>query len=280
MLAATALALASSLCWGTGDFLGGLRARKLPALVVLAFSQVAGLAFLIVAVAAAGAERPELVEVWPAAAGGLAGAIGLGCFYRALAVGTMSIVAPISATAAGVPVVVGLASGDDPSGVQLAGLIAAMVGVVLAARDEYAGPSESARAAIPLALVAALGFGWFFVGLDGAADADPLWATLTARSVSVVACLSVVAIVRPPGAPPPSAQLPAIALIGVLDVAANVLFAVASTKGLLSVVGVLGSLYPLATVALARVVLGERVRPVQQVGVGAALAGVVLISAG
>jgi len=208
--------------------------------------------------------------------------VALAAFYRGLAIGTMSIVAPISATGASVPVLVGLASGDRPSAVVLAGIAVAIVGVVLAAREQAPEGSVAAavaRRSVLLALVAALGFGAFFVGMDASADAGVLWALLAARIASF-SLIAAVALVARPRVPTEPRTLGLLAGVGLLDLAANACFAAATTEGLLSVTSVLASLYPLMTVLLARLVLGERVRRVQEVGIAAAVLGVVLIASG
>jgi len=208
--------------------------------------------------------------------------VALAAFYRGLAIGTMSIVAPISATGASVPVLVGLASGDRPSAVVLAGIAVAIVGVVLAAREQAPEGSVAAavaRRSVLLALVAALGFGAFFVGMDASADAGVLWALLAARIASF-SLIAAVALGARPRVPTEPRTLGLLAGVGLLDLAANACFAAATTEGLLSVTSVLASLYPLMTVLLARLVLGERVRRVQEVGIAAAVLGVVLIAAG
>jgi uncharacterized membrane protein len=279
---AIALGLSSSLFWGLGDFLGGLQSRRVRVLAVLLVSQASGLAAIAIAIAIARPDVPALVDLWPAAAAGVAGAIALSAFYRALAIGTMSIVAPISATGAGVPVVVGIAGGDRPAALQLAGIVAAVVGVVLASRELDEPHPEGRvpeRTSIALALVAALGFGTFFVGMDAGADASVPWALLANRTASVSAVLLVVGAARVP-LPGSPRRLAPLVLVGLLDAGANGLYAWGTTEGLVSVVAVLGSLYPVATVLLARLVLGERVRRVQEVGIVAALAGVALIAAG
>jgi drug/metabolite transporter (DMT)-like permease len=279
---AIALGLGSSLFWGLADFGGGLQSRRYPVVVVLFVSQAVGLAGIAAVVALRGEPAPPLADLWPAAAGGIGGLLALAAFYRALAIGTMSIVAPISATGSAVPVIVGLATGEHPSAIQLVGILAAGVGVVLASREapqDDEARARAGRASIGLALVAALGFGAFFVGMDRAANADVLWAMLAARVADAALLVPVALLVRPALHMPPSA-LGALAAIGILDLTANGLYAWGTTQGLLSVVAVLGSLYPLATVLLARWVLGERIRRVQEVGVVTALAGVVLIAAG
>jgi drug/metabolite transporter (DMT)-like permease len=279
---AIALGLGSSLFWGLADFGGGLQSRRYPVVAVRLVSQAVGLVGIAAVVALSGEPPPPLDELWPAAAGGIGGLLALAAFYRALAIGTMSIVAPISATGSAVPVVVGLASGERPSAVQLAGILAAGVGVVLAAREaphEDEARARAGRASIGLALVAALGFGAFFVGMQRAAEVDVLWAMLAARVADAALLVPVALLLRPSLHIPPNA-LAALAAIGVLDLTANGLYAWGTTQGLLSVVAVLGSLYPLATVLLARAVLGERIRRVQEIGVASALAGVLLIAAG
>ena len=268
------------MCWGLADFLGGLQSRRHAVASVLLVSEVAGLGPVVLYVALSGAAAPAWVHLWPAAAGGAAGVVALGAFYRALATGTMSIVAPISATGAIVPLAVGIADGDRPGALRLAGIAAALLGVVLAARE--LGADERPRGvsgSVALALVAALGFGLFFVGLRSAASASVPWAMLVARASAVPLVALAVLGARAPLRLGRSV-LPALAVVGLLDVSANGLYALATTHGLLSVVSVLGSLYPVTTVLLARLVLHERVRRTQEVGIVVVLAGVGLIAAG
>ncbi len=278
---AIALALASSLSWGVADFIGGTQSRRLPVLGVVLVSQAAGLVVLGLVLAGRGRGAPALVHLLPAAAGGIAGVVGLGAFYRGLARGTMSIVAPIAATGVALPVLVGVAGGDRPAALQVAGIVAAVFGVALASREQPEGAAAQAQAreSIGLALLAAVGFGLFFVGMRSSARYDPLWGTLSARVTSVLVLVAVSAR-RRPRLRGGRTRWPLVCVAGILDVAANVLYAVATRHGLLSVVSVLSSLYPLATVLLARLLLGERVRRVQEVGVVAALAGVLLIAVG
>jgi drug/metabolite transporter (DMT)-like permease len=275
------LGLTSSLCWGVSDFIGGLSARRLPLLFVMIFSQAVGLAAVIAVVAIRGTGAPDLVRLLPAVGGGIAGIAALTGFYRALAIGTMSVVAPIAATGVSVPVVVGIARGDHPAASQLIGIVIAVIGVVLASREHGPGIEDrgASGAGIALALLAAAGFGCYFVGVQSSARADPMWSLLASR-VAGVALLLVVAGVQGGIAVSRPGRLWPLAVMGVLDVSATGFYAVATRHGLLSVVSVAASLYPLATVVLARVVLGERVRRVQEVGIAAALTGVVLMAAG
>lgn len=277
---AIALALGSSLSWGVSDFVAGLQARKVPLLRVLLISQGLGLSCVIVILVVRGTGPPAFAHVWPAIAAGLAGTAALAAFYRALAVGSMSIVAPISATGVVVPVAVGIAGGDRPAAIQLAGIVAASVGVVLASR-ERSGETDRrmSRATVGLSLIAAIGFGSFFVGLRSAARADVLWALFASRGAGVTALIVAMLIVRPPRLPDRGALLP-LAVVAALDLGANGLYAIATRHGLLSEVAVASSLYPLATVVLARLVLGERVRRVQELGIAAAVVGIAMIAAG
>jgi drug/metabolite transporter (DMT)-like permease len=205
---------------------------------------------------------------------GAAGISALGAFYRALAIGTMSIVAPISATGAVLPVVVGVATGDKVTALLGAGMALTLVGVVLASREEDAG--RASRQSIALALAAALGFGTFFVVYDAAADGSVLWAVLIARLVAVPFVGGLVLARRQ--RLPVRRDLAVLCVAGTLDLAATGLYALANREGALSVVSVVGSLYPVATVLLAQAVLSERVRASQGAGVLLAFAGVALVS--
>jgi drug/metabolite transporter (DMT)-like permease len=195
-----------------------------------------------------------------------------------MAVGAMAIVAPISAVSAAIPFIVGVASGERPSALQLVGVALALAGVALASRE----PPElgGGRAAgVGLALLAAAGFGAYYVCLDQAADESVAWAVATARGTSSLLAISaalVVGVTLRPGA----RFFPAVAAVGLCDVGANVLVGLALTRGYLSVVSVLASLYPVVTVALASVLLRERIARPQLVGVSGALTGAALITAG
>jgi drug/metabolite transporter (DMT)-like permease len=195
-----------------------------------------------------------------------------------MAVGAMSIVAPIAGVSAVVPVTFGLATGDRPSAFQIVGIVAALVGVGLASREHQEGRRRLAAGA-GLALLAALGFGGYFVPMHAAGEADFWWASLIFRTTSftlvaltALALRSSVRISRRNAA--------YVSAVGLGDMLGNALFAASSAYGLVSVTSVLASLYPIVTVVLARVVLSERVDRGQEVGIAATLAGVVLISAG
>jgi drug/metabolite transporter (DMT)-like permease len=271
------LPLVSSACWGTADFLAGLKARELPLLTVVLISQGFGLLVGIAIVVLRRHGPPGVEALAAGAAAGITGVVGLAALYQGLAVGTMSIVAPIAGTAVVVPVAVGLLRGERPSAIQFAGMALALAGVVLAAREPGGDGARRVASGVGLALVAAVALGATFVFLDAAGDADVGWAGLTIRATSFSILVLVALVVRPPirGV---RRDLGVLAAVGILDNGANVLFTIASSQGLLSVAAVLGSLYPVGTVALARFVLRERVSRVQSAGVVAALVGVVLIA--
>jgi drug/metabolite transporter (DMT)-like permease len=275
-----ALALAASFCWGVGDFIGGSKSRVLPVLVVLVCSQLVGLLWIGGVALIAQEPVPDAREIVLAALSAVAGTAGLVCFFRAISIGKMSLVVPIAATAAVVPVVVGIATGDRPGPMQLVGMVVALAGAVMASREPgEEGERGSLAAGVLLAALSALFIGFFFLAIDGASDGGAVWASLVNRITSVTLLLLAAAVVRPKlSAARP--HLPALAAAGTLDVSANLLFAAASTKGLISLVSVAGSLYPVITVLLARVLLHERVHRIQEAGVIAALGGVGLIAAG
>jgi drug/metabolite transporter (DMT)-like permease len=275
------LALGSSVAWGLADFIGGLQSRRRPVLTVLLWAQLTAVLLVGAYVLVAGDALPGAEAIAWAAGSGALGVAALAAFYRGLAIGTMSIVAPVAATGGAVPVLVGVLGGERPGSVQVVGIIVALVGVVLAARE----PGEHvdrdvARTALGLALIAAVGFGVFLVGLQKATAASGVgWSLLIVRSVQVAILLVAAGILRPRLALGPRALAP-LAAVGAGDLIANAMFATATTLGLLSVVAVLGSLYPAMTVVLARTFLSERVSRVQELGVAAVLAGVVAISLG
>lgn len=249
---------------------------------VVLVSQAVGLVAVLVVLAVAEPPLPHLSRLLAPLVAGVAGLAGLVAFYRALAIGTMSIVAPIAAAGMGLPVAVGILEGERPGALRLLGMAATLVGVVLASRerDDSGSRSQAQKASVALALLAALGFGAFALGLRSGARADVVWTLVAARCGCLVPLTLGVLVARRGGGLPGVKRLAPVALIGLLDVSANALYAIATRHGLLSVVSVGASLYPLVTVLLARALLGERVRRSQEVGVIAALGGVVLIAAG
>ena len=276
------LALASGLTWGSADFVGGVMSRRLPTAVVMVVSQGAGLLLTSGLVVALGEPVPESRYLVAGALGGLAGAVGLASLYRGLAVGRMSIIAPIAALSGGVPVIVGFLQGERPAAVQLAGMALAGAGVLLAVRVPEPPDVVERRGTrgVGLALMAALFLGLFVTSLDAAGEASALWASLMVRVVSVpLFVIAAIATARH-ARRPTGKELGILVGVGAGDNAANVMFALAARQGLLTLVSVLGSLYPVATVLLARWFLHERLARWQAGGVVAAFTGVALIAAG
>jgi drug/metabolite transporter (DMT)-like permease len=277
-LTAVLLALAASLSWGIGDFLGGFKTRRLGAFAVLFVAQPPTLVLIAILVIVRGVPARPGPWIIAGVVAGLAGLVGLSAAYRGMAIGVISVVSTIAATGPVVPILVGLVLGERPTPLQFVGMATALGGIALLAVDRR--PSESGRRLLPgvgLALLAALAFGVFLVAIRYASRPDALWGVLATRSGSVLALLLLGVVFRSRikvGLP----DLPPLFAIGILDVGADVLFAFATTLGLLSVVSILSSLYPVATLILARIVLNERMARPQQAGIGLALAGVVLIS--
>jgi len=276
------LALLSSALWGTADFLGGRGARRLPLLTVLAWVQLSGLALGLVLLLTA---RPDVNAeglVWGAAAG-VVGMVAIGTFYAALAAGAMSLVAPLSACGAVIPAVVAIAGGENPSALVLGGLVLALAGAVLVAREPRDGPhAPLSKRALGLAIGAAVGIGLLLTLLQHASEVDgssALAAVIAARATAAPLTLLVVLGRGGSLRTAASERAPSLAA-GVFDTGANALLAIATTKGSDAVAAVLGSLYPVTTVVLAVALLHERMARAQALGIAVALAGVVLVSAG
>lgn len=276
---AALLALAGALGWGVGDFLGGLASRRLAVLTVLATSQAVGLVGVLVWVLAAGETFPGVVELAPAAGAGAAALAGLAALYRGFAIGAMGIVAPISATAPVVPLAVDVSRGDAPSAAQWLGVALVVIGIVILSREPQTDGSGRVAAGAGLAVFAALAFGLFFVGIDASASESTAWTVVAARAASVPVAV-VAALLTGAALAPPRSALPMLVGVGVFDTSANVLVAAATTYGAVGIVAVLGSLYPIVTILLAWLVLGERLGLAKRVGGGVALAGATFVAAG
>jgi drug/metabolite transporter (DMT)-like permease len=273
------LALGSAVVYGTSDFLGGLASRRASVFGVVALSQVAGLVALIALLPWLGGTTRPADLAW-GAAGGLAGATGLVIFFRTLARGVMSVIAPVTAvTAAAVPVLVGLLDGNRIGFRSGAGIVLALVAVVLVSAEGGLSAVRAARpASIPPALVAGAAFGIFFVFLDRTGDGAGLTPLVAARLASVVLVVGM-SLVGRRSLRVPRASLPLVAGSGVGDMSANALFLLATQQhSQLAVVGVLASLYPVSTVVLAQFLLRERLVPAQLTGLATAALAVVLIT--
>ena len=273
------LALGASLAWGVADFVGPWQGRTLGALRVMLWAQVAGLGAMAIVCAARGQTPHGGATVLLAIPAAISATIGLYAYYRGMAVGAMAVVAPIAGASAIVPVIFGIAHGERPSSLQYLGVVAALVGVVLASQEHQEGGKRKVAAGVGLALVAAVGFGFYFPPMHAAGKADPYWASLIFRITSTAIVLLAVAV-RRPAIRLAGWKLLIILGVGLGDTLGNALFAgAAHVGGLESLTSVLASLYPIVTVLLAAAVLHERVAPVQRVGVALTLAGVVLIAA-
>ena len=274
---AAVLAILSALMWGTADFLGGVTARRRSAVAIYLGSQAFGFVLLLTVALVRGDWHAPLGYVWWGIGLGISGLVAMIAFYRALALGPMGLVSPLVAIAVVVPVVVGFASGEVPSSMEIAGIVIAFIGVLLASGPEITG-AESMKPLVYTG-VAAVGFGLLYVGMSKGSETSPSMTMLTYRATSMVILLVALIVARRAGGIT-KADLPVLAAIGILDASANLLFGIASTLGMLSTTSVLSSLYPVATAVLAAIVLRERLRPIQYVGVTVAMIGVVLLSAG
>lgn len=319
------LGLLGALTYGASDFVGGLASRRARALTVVVGSQFVGLLMALVALPVAVSARPTIAALAWGAAAGLGGGVGVTLLYRGLAVGRMSVVAPVTGLlAATLPVLAGLALGERPTWAAALGVVVALIAIVLvsSAADDPPGAAHSSpttapgaagtagtagarsatpapppapdaaaaaaaigreplwrRPGLPEAMGAGAGFGAFFILLAQTGPGDAVWPLLSSKVASVVLLLAAALLRRAPLRPPAGAVLLVIGA-GVLDMSANALYLLATRYGLMSLVAVLTSLYPAATILLARVVLHERLARVQVVGLLAAACGVVLITAG
>lgn len=273
---AIVLATVCAVVYGTADFFGGLATKRSRVLSVVALSQVAGLVLVVALIPLLPGTFDDRALLWGMASG-VAGACGLVLFYRALATGVMSVVAPTTAvTSAALPVLFGLLSGERPEIIALVGVVLALASVLLVSRSPSADKGGS-RGAIVAALASGAGFGSFFILLAQAPEGSGMWPLLGARLASV-GLVVVLAIVTRRSLRPSGGSMHIIVAAGVLDMAANVLYLLAEQSGLLSLVAVLVSLYPASTLVLARYVLGERMRAIQVAGVACALGAVALIA--
>jgi drug/metabolite transporter (DMT)-like permease len=271
------LALGASLAWGVADFVGPVRARTLGALRVLLWAQVGGLTAIGLTVAVRG-DGPQGWAVAYAMLAACAGTLGIYAYYRGVAIGAMSVVAPIAGAASVIPVLFGIATGDRPSAVQIGGVVCAVVGVALASQEHQEGERHLA-AGVGLAILAAIGLGCYVPPMHAAGKVDFWWSALVFRATTLVLVSAAVAVSRPALRLGRRDMLVCL-LVGVGDTLGNILFAASSRSGLISLTSVLASLFPIVTIALAAFVLRERIASAQRLGVVLTLAGVLLISGG
>ncbi|WP_306323259.1 MULTISPECIES: DMT family transporter [unclassified Streptomyces] len=285
-------ALATSLMWGLADFGGGLLTRRTPALTVVVVSQSIAVVVLGAIVLGTGAWSETGPQLWFAVAAGLVGPVAMLAFYKALALGPMGVVSPLGSVGVAVPVGVGLVLGERPGVLQFAGILVAVAGVVLAGGPQFKGAPVQ-RQAVFLTLLAAFGFGAVMALIAEASTTltGLFLALFVQRVTNVVAGGAALYVSAKRGGrvlPLPEdggwrlirSSLPALAFVGLADVAANGTYALAAQEGPVTVAAVLASLYPVVTALAARGVLSERLRGVQAAGAGLALVGTVLLAAG
>ena len=278
------LALASAAMYGAADFLGGLASRRASAIAIVVLSQFAGLIALGLMLPLLPATTPSRGDwIWGAAAG-VAGGIGVALLYRALAIGTMAVVAPITAVCAvTIPVAAAFVLGERPGLFTIGGILLALVAIVLVSQSQAPTNTASASAApgargAGTALASGVAIGLFFLALARTNSNAGMWPLVAARGASFGLFGAIALVMRVPMRMP--ARVAGTAVVGgVMDMLANLLYLVAARQGPLSVVVTLSSLYPASTVLLARTVLGERLSRRQVLGIVCALVAVIVIVA-
>jgi drug/metabolite transporter (DMT)-like permease len=278
---ANALAVLASIAYGAADFLGGLATKRGSTVFsAVVWSQATGFVLVLVALAFLPPASPTAADLAWGAATGLAGGIGLAFLYRGLAVGVMSVVAPVTAVCAVIiPVAVGLALGERPTGIAAAGVALALVSIVLISQSGEVEEGKRAGTGVPIAIASGIAIGIFLVCLQRTGRSAGLWPLVPARIVSV-SFIAVAGLLAREKLLPRRESWPLIVGGGALDMAANVFYLIAVRQGPLAIVATLTSLYPAGTILLARIVLAERLRLVQQAGVACAVLAIVLIVSG
>ena len=278
-MTAIALALGTALCYGVSNFIGPLLSRELPTMAVIVAGQTVALVVSAAVVVAYGEGSPSAAQIGAGLLAGAGNAAGLALFYAAAASGPLSIVTPIGATGAAVPVLIGLASGERLGALGVAGIVLAIGGVVLAGRRASASAEEAAdlRRTVLLAVASAAAFGIFLWAIAPASGAGVFWGVMLSR-LSLVALLVGGTFAAGRALRVPAAAVPKVALPGVLLFAGTLMYAAATQEGLLSVVSVIATLFPVVTVTLAFAFLHERPSRLQWTGIAAAISGVALLS--
>jgi drug/metabolite transporter (DMT)-like permease len=275
------LALLAAAVYGAVDFVGGLAARRISVLFVVGVGQIAGLLALALLAPLLPASDVRDVDLLWGGASGISTAVGITLLYQALATGRMSVAAPVTALAAlSLPVLFAYASGEWPGWAPTAGIALAAVAVAMISREEdRAGiAAGSTRRALWLSVAAGLGIGVFYITMKQTQAESGLWPLVAARGVSAMlfTLVGLSMLHRWRGAPVPVAILWAV-MSGLFDSAANALYLLSSREAPLAIVATLTSLYPASTVLLARIMLAERMRPIQSAGLVLAAIAVVLI---
>jgi drug/metabolite transporter (DMT)-like permease len=278
---ANALAVLASIAYGAADFLGGLATKRGSTIFsTVVCSQATGLVLVLLALPFLPPASPTAGDLAWGAASGLAGGIGLALLYRGLAVGVMSVVAPVTAVCAVIiPVAVGVAFGERPTGLAVVGILLAVAAIVLISRSGELGDGRRATTGLATAVASGIAIGIFLVCLERTGPAAGLWPLVPARVVSV-SLFAVAGLLARQSLLPRRESWPIVVGGGALDMVANILYLIAVRQGPLSIVATLTSLYPASTILLARIVLRERLRLVQQTGVACAVLAIVLIVSG
>jgi drug/metabolite transporter (DMT)-like permease len=284
MTLAYILALGSAVFYGAGDFTGGLATRRARVIPVVLVSQASGLLLLALLLRFLPHASPTRTDFLWGAAAGLTGGIGIALLYRALAIGTMSVVSPVTAVCAvAIPVVYAMARGERPLPIALWGMALGVVSIVLVSRQQATVTDEPTgrgrHSGVGTALASGVAIGFFFITFSQSGASAGMWPLLAARLVSV-SLFTGIAIVARQSMRMPGPVFRLVIVGGILDMVANALYVLATRNGPLSIVVTLSSLYPASTVLLARGVLKERLSRWQVTGVAAALAAVVLIVLG
>jgi drug/metabolite transporter (DMT)-like permease len=275
-----ALAVLSSITYGAADFLGGLATKRSTMFSVVVFSQLSGLILVLISLPFLPASSPTTIDFAWGAASGLTGGIGVALLYRGLAIGVMSVVAPVTAVCAViVPLVVGITLGERPTGLAIAGVLLAVAAIVLVSQTGHTEEGRRATTGLPIAVASGIAIGIFLVFLKRTGPSAGLWPVIAARVVSV-AFFTTAGLVLREKLMPRRESMPIVIGGGALDILANILYLLAVRRGLLSIVATLTSLYPASTIILARIVLRERLRLLQQAGVACAAVAIVLIVSG
>jgi drug/metabolite transporter (DMT)-like permease len=281
------LATLSAVCYGAADFTGGMVTRRVAAIPVVLLSQASGLVLVGLTLPLLPAAAPQAADLWWGAAAGMAGGVGVALLYHALAIGTMSVVAPTTAVAAvAIPVITSLALGERPGGLAVVGIVLGIASIALVSRSTGMPAEQGSRIGRPVrssgvgaALASGVAIGLFLLALAQTRPASGLWPLLMARVASVTLFATVAVVGRRALRMP--VRLAALAAGGGgLDMLANTLYLLAAQLGPLSPVVTLSSLYPASTVLLARGLLGERLNGWQTAGVAGAVVAVVLIVRG
>ena len=275
-----ALAVLSSVAYGAADFLGGLAAKRSSMFSVVVFSQASGLIVVLLCLPFLPPSSPTTIDFAWGAASGVAGGIGVALLYHGLAIGVMSVVAPVTAVCAViVPLAVGAALGERMAGPAIAGVFLAIAAIVLVSGTEPSEERKRATTGLAIAIASGIAIGIFLVFLKRTGPSAGLWPLLAARLV-VIAIFTIIGLMSREKLVPERGSMPLVVGCGTLDILANILYLLAVRRGLLSIVATLTSLYPASTIILARIVLRERLRLLQQAGVACAAVAIVLIMSG